>query len=122
VELLTWMPGTGRLLVAGGDEVTVWWAGLEVDADDGSPASGPPRRALDGGRITALAPHPLRRRVAVGTDDGTVGVWDLASDRYIPLGWGSDPVTALCWDALGERMFVGTRAGGAWAALAEEDR
>lgn len=129
VELLAWMPGTGQLLVAGGDEVTLWRADHEIGAEDddvagdvagGSRSFGPPRTAVDGGRLTALAPHPWRQRVAIGADDGRVAVWDLVSDRRTPLAWGSEPVTALRWDALGDQLFVGTRAGGGWVPGGEE--
>jgi hypothetical protein len=146
VEVLAWMPGTGRLLVAGGDEVTLWAADHEIEDDDegdaaaeeigdgaaeigsggnhdlrgGTPDLGPPRAALDGGRLTALAPHPWRQRAAIGADDGRVAVWDMSSGRLTALARWSGAVTALRWDSLGDRLFVGTRAGGGWVPGGEE--
>lgn len=147
VEVLAWMPGTGQLLVAGGDEVTLWRADHEIDADDGigahddelegdgavaaaggrgevalgaGPDAGPPRTALDGGRLTALAPHPWRQRAAIGSDDGRVAVWDLSSGRQTSLARWSERITALRWDPLGDQLFVGTLAGGGWVPGGEE--
>jgi hypothetical protein len=116
VEVLAWMPGTGRLLVAGGDEVTVWTAEVPAEADD---EPDPDRVAVAGGRVTAIAPHPWLTCAAVGADDGRVVLWDTRSDAAQPVGRAGAEVTALRWDAMGEQLFVGTRDGGSWVPAME---
>ena len=61
---------------------------------------------LAGATIRALdVPVSGRQRVACGTYDGRVRVWDLGEDRWMDVHDGEEAVWFVAWDRSGERLL-----------------
>jgi WD40 repeat protein len=101
----------GRYLASSGAEAAVLWPFHFKDGPMG-------RAALQLGprdaRVTRVACHPREEIVAIGYDDGLVLASRFAGGAEKVLrGPQNSPVSALTWDARGQRLAVGTEDGGA---------
>lgn len=64
-----------------------------------------------GRRFSGLCYNPAGSHLALTTGNNGVGLLDVASGRLHELGRHSRPVTALAFDATGERLFSGDEGG-----------
>jgi WD40 repeat protein len=108
VRSFGWTAG-GKWLATGGSEQLVLWP---FQGKDGPMGKTPRMYAAFAVRATVVACHPRQEVVAVGYADGTallVRVEDGA--EVLAKNPGDAPVTALAWDASGNRLAFGTESG-----------
>ncbi|MEO1591696.1 MAG: WD40 repeat domain-containing protein, partial [Cyanobacteria bacterium J06632_22] len=90
----------GELAVSGGDDgyLKVW------KLKQGQPLAQPPARLAGHlGRIWAVAVHPKRRRIATGSDDHSVRLWDLKTGKCLTtLAWHKNWVRAVAFSPDGQ--------------------
>lgn len=70
------------------------------------------RMVCYGGRIHALAFHPMQERIVSGSMDGTIRVWDTRSgEELMVLGGHAESVTSLRFSPDGQRLYSGSTDG-----------
>ncbi len=109
IVFIAWKPPDGRAIATASDngDLRLWTlSGAEIA-----------RRGAGGAPVTAVAWSPAGDRLAVGRDDGGVGVWDPGQrvrrpgTSAGPLLQFAVPVAALGWSADGERVVAVDRVG-----------
>ena len=105
-----WVPG-GLLSVGLDRELLVWGLGRPAEGWSMLTASGPELGFTD------IAAAPIGNQLAVGTDVGTVELFDLGADavRTVLLTGHPDAVAALAWSANGRRLAAADDGGGVFA-------
>jgi WD40 repeat protein len=98
----------GKLLATGGDTAVTIWSFEGKGPEGKAPTVLVGHQAL----CTALAFHPKQPRLASGSDDMGVLVWDPRAGKT-PVGFGflEETVTVLAW-AAGGRLLIGADALG----------
>ena len=110
--------GKGRWLATSGSEAVVLWPFF-----GGGPMGKQPQEIAggDGVLCSAVACHPKQELFAAGFGDGLVLLAEISSGRIVPVAApGRGAVSALCWDAEGNRLAFGTESG--FAALLDLSR
>jgi WD40 repeat protein len=101
-----WSPGGDKIGAIYGDTIIVWeW---KVGNKEGFTLN------LDNKALTAITwnPTPSSGLVAVGTDDGTVAIWDTTQKNRLPIktfntGKFKAPISTLAWSADGQWLAAG---------------
>jgi len=108
VRSLSWT-ADGKFLATSGSEQLILWP---FDGKDGPMGKQPKLMAQAKARVSVVACHPRQPVVAVGYADGVVVLVRLEDGALIAVkGEGPAPVSALGWDATGQRLAFGTEAG-----------
>jgi len=100
---------SGRWLATGGADAIVLWPFF-----GGGPMGKAPMElaASDGTFVKRVACHPEHEVVAAGFDNGLVVVADTVKEKILAVcGPGRGAVTALCWNASGSHLALGTETG-----------
>jgi len=100
---------SGRWLATGGADAIVLWPFF-----GGGPMGKLPMElaATEGAFVKRVACHPEHEVVAAGFDNGLVVVADTAKEKVLAVcGPGRGAVTALCWNASGSHLALGTETG-----------
>jgi WD40 repeat protein len=99
----------GRWLASSGAEAMVLWP-----FHGGGPMGKAPLELAGGDGILCqqVAAHPMLDLLAGGFADGLVVIADVDSSRIVPIAPpGHGPVSALCWNASGGCLALGTETG-----------
>jgi WD40 repeat protein len=108
VRSLGWT-ADGKFLATSGSEQLILWP---FDGKDGPMGKQPRLMAQSQARVGVVACHPRQPVVAVGYADGTVLLVRIDDGALIAAkGKGDAPVSALGWDAAGQKLAFGTEAG-----------
>jgi WD40 repeat protein len=100
---------SGRWLATGGADAIVLWPFF-----GGGPMGKAPMElaASEGAFVKRVACHPEHEVVAAGFDNGMVVVADTVKEKILAVcGPGRGAVTALCWNASGSHLALGTATG-----------
>jgi WD40 repeat protein len=100
---------SGRWLATGGADAIVLWPFF-----GGGPMGKAPMElaASEGAFVKRVACHPEYEVVAAGFDNGMVVVADSVKEKVLAVcGPGRGAVTALCWNASGSHLALGTANG-----------
>ena len=100
---------SGRWLATGGADAIVLWPFF-----GGGPMGKAPMElaGADGAFVKRVACHPEHEVVAAGFDNGLVVVADTVKEKILAVcGPGRGAVTALCWNASGSHLALGTESG-----------
>ena len=101
----------GRFLATSGANAAILWAFQSKDGPMGKP---PLELGVRQELVTRVACHPREETVAIGYSDGMVLAVRLADSAEVLLrGPGDGPVSALAWDAAGDRLAFGTEQAAA---------
>jgi len=102
--------GDGAWLATSGAEGAIIWP----FSGNGPTGKAPRECGVRPKRVTRVAFHPKALVLAIGYEDGWVMLVRLtdAAELLVRRGTG-EPVTALAWDALGQRLLFGTEDGAA---------
>ena len=103
----------GKWLATAGAEACIVWP---FASTDGPMGKSPRECGVRPARVSRVAFHPSALIVALGYEDGWVMLCRLtdASELLVrapETGEGGGAVTALCWDAKGQRLLFGTQQG-----------
>ena len=103
----------GKWLATAGAEACIVWPFATTDGPMGKP---PRECGVRPARVSRVAFHPRELVAALGYEDGWVMLCRLtdASELLVRApkqGEGGGAVTALCWDAKGQRLLFGTQQG-----------
>jgi WD40 repeat protein len=108
VRSLGWTAG-GRWLASSGSEQLVLWP---FQGKDGPMGKTPRMLAAFQVRVAVVACHPTQEVVAVGYADGTVLLVRVEDGaEVLAKKPGVAPISALAWDAAGNRLAWGTEEG-----------
>jgi len=110
VKSMSWSAG-GKFLATSGADAVIMWPFASKDGPMGKePAMLAPLQA----RVSAVACHPKHDILAAGYSDGTVLIVRLEDGAEILVRRnGSEPVSALAWNARGTLLAFGTEDGDA---------
>ncbi len=110
VRSMSWGPGSKWLATSGASQLVVWpFAGK-----DGPMGKSPKVLSPAEHRITAVAAHPRQEVCAAGYEDGMVLLTRIDDGAEVLARAGAkSPVTALAWNAAGNRLAFGTEDGAA---------
>jgi WD40 repeat protein len=110
VRSMSWSAGGKALATSGADSVIMWpFAGK-----DGPMGKEPAMLAPLQARVSMVACHPKQDIMATGYSDGTVLIVRLEDGAEILVRRnGSEPVSALAWNAKGTLLAFGTEDGAA---------
>jgi len=99
----------GRFLATSGANAAILWPFHFKDGPMGKqPVQLAPREVL----VSRVAAHPKRETVAIGYQDGMILLADIADAKETLLRRpGEGPVSALAFDAKGNRLAFGTESG-----------
>jgi WD40 repeat protein len=108
VRSLTWGPGAKWLATSGATQLVIWpFAGK-----DGPMGKAPKVLSPSEQRISAVAAHPKQEVCAVGYEDGMMLLTRIEDGAEVLARPGAkSPVSALAWNAAGNRLAFGTEDG-----------
>jgi WD40 repeat protein len=108
VRSLTWGPGAKWLATSGATQLVIWpFAGK-----DGPMGKSPKVLSPSEHRISAVAAHPKQEVCAVGYEDGMMLLTRVEDGAEVLARPGAkSPVSALAWNAAGNRLAFGTEDG-----------
>src|SRR5882672_836512 len=110
VRSMSWSAGGKGLATSGADTVIVW----PFNSKDGPMGKEPAMLAPLQARVSMVACHPKQDIMAAGYSDGTVLIVRLEDGAEILVRRnGSEPVSALAWNARGTLLAFGTEDGDA---------
>ena len=112
VQSVSWSHD-GKWLATSGAEACIVWP---FSSTDGPMGKKPRECGVRPARVSRVAFHPSALIAALGYDDGWVMLCRLtdASELLVrapEAGEGGGAVSALCWDARGQRLLFGTAGG-----------
>jgi WD40 repeat protein len=108
VRSLGWTADGQWLATSGSEQIVLW----PFQGKDGPMGKAPRLIAPHDARVAVVACHPREGIVAAGYDNGLVLMAQIADGAEIVAKEpGSTPVTALAWDAAGDRIAWGTEDG-----------
>lgn len=105
VQSMSWSAGGQWLATSGATQLILW----PFQGKDGPMGKGPKMLAPADNRVSAVACHPAQDIVAVGYENGMmllVRIDDAA--EILARHPGKGPITALAWNAAGDRLAFGT--------------
>lgn len=107
---LAWSHDGDWLATSGADAVVVWPFGSQE-----GPTGKPPRECgVRHAKVSCVAFHPGALAIAAGYEDGVILFVRLTDGSELlvrPADRTGDAITALAWDAQGQRMLFGTAGG-----------
>jgi Anaphase-promoting complex subunit 4 WD40 domain len=108
VRSLTWGPGAKWLATSGATQLVIWpFAGK-----DGPMGKAPKVLSPSEHRISAVAAHPRQEVCAVGYEDGMMLLTRVEDGAEVLARPGAaSPISALAWNAAGNRLAFGTEDG-----------
>jgi WD40 repeat protein len=108
VRSLTWGPGAKWLATSGATQLVIWpFAGK-----DGPMGKSPKVLSPSDHRISAVAAHPKQEVCVVGYEDGMMLLTRIEDGAEVLARPGAkSPVSALAWNAAGNRLAFGTEDG-----------
>jgi WD40 repeat protein len=108
VRSLTWGPGAKWLATSGSTQLVIWpFAGK-----DGPMGKSPKVLSPSEHRISAVAAHPKQEVCAIGYEDGMMLLTRIEDGAEVLARAGANsPVSALAWNAVGNRLAFGTEDG-----------
>jgi WD40 repeat protein len=108
VRSLSWGPGSKWLATSGASQLVVWpFAGK-----DGPMGKNPKVLSPAEQRISAVAAHPRQEVCAAGFEDGMVLLTRIEDGaEVLARSHATSPITALAWNAAGNRLAFGTEDG-----------
>ena len=108
VRSLTWGPGAKWLATSGATQLVIWpFAGK-----DGPMGKAPKVLSPSENRISAVAAHPTQEVCAVGYEDGMMLLTRVEDGAEVLARPGAkSPISALAWNAAGNRLAFGTEDG-----------
>ncbi len=110
VRSMSWSTGGKGLATSGADTVIIW----PFASKDGPMGKEPAMLAPLQARVSMVACHPKQDIMAAGYSDGTVLIVRLEDGAEILVRrHGSEPVSALAWNAKGTLLAFGTEDGDA---------
>ncbi len=110
VRSMSWSAGGKGLATSGADTVIIW----PFTSKDGPMGKEPAMLAPLQARVSMVACHPKQDIMATGYSDGTVLIVRLEDGAEILVRRnGSEPVSALAWNAKGTLLAFGTEDGDA---------
>jgi WD40 repeat protein len=110
VRSMSWSVGGKGLATSGADTVIIW----PFASKDGPMGKEPAMLAPLQARVSMVACHPKQDIMAAGYSDGTVLIVRLEDGAEILVRRnGSEPVSALAWNAKGTLLAFGTEDGDA---------
>ena len=110
VRSMSWSAGGKGLATSGADTVIIW----PFTSKDGPMGKEPAMLAPLQARVSVVACHPKQDIMAAGYSDGTVLIVRLEDGAEILVRRnGSEPVSALAWNAKGTLLAFGTEDGDA---------
>jgi WD40 repeat protein len=110
VRSLSWSAGGKSLATSGADTVILW----PFASKDGPMGKEPSMLAPLQARVTQVACHPKQDILAAGYSDGTILMVRLNDGAEILVRRnGTEPVSALAWNAGGTTLAFATEAGDA---------
>jgi WD40 repeat protein len=110
VRSMSWSAGGKGLATSGADSVIIW----PFASKDGPMGKEPAMLAPLQARVSMVACHPKQDIMAAGYSDGTVLIVRLEDGAEILVRRnGSEPVSALAWNAKGTLLAFGTEDGDA---------
>src|SRR5207249_4003409 len=110
VRSMSWTVGGKGLATSGADTVIIW----PFASKDGPMGKEPAMLAPLQARVSMVACHPKQDIMAAGYSDGTVLIVRLEDGAEILVRRnGSEPVSALAWNAKGTLLAFGTEDGDA---------
>ena len=110
VRSMSWSVGGKALATSGADAVIMW----PFASKDGPMGKEPAMLAPLQARVSMVACHPKQDIMAAGYSDGTVLIVRLEDGAEILVRRnGSEPVSALAWNAKGALLAFGTEDGAA---------
>ncbi len=108
VRSLGWTADGAYLATSGSEQLILW----PFDGKDGPMGRQPKILARSPSRVAAVACHPRQPVVAIGYADGAVKLVRIDDGALIEVkAAGAAPVSALGWDATGQRLAFGTETG-----------
>ena len=112
VHSMDWS-GDGKWLATAGADACIIWPFASTDGPMGKK---PRECGVRPARVSRVAFHPNTLIVALGYDDGWVMLCRLTDASELPvrtpkIGEGGGAVSALAWDAKGQRLLFGTAGG-----------
>ena len=110
VRSMSWSVGGKGLATSGADTVIIW----PFTSKDGPMGKEPAMLAPLQARVSMVACHPKQDIMAAGYSDGTILIVRLEDGAEILVRRnGSEPVSALAWNAKGTLLAFGTEDGDA---------
>ncbi|WOH67184.1 WD40 repeat domain-containing protein [Bradyrhizobium sp. BWA-3-5] len=110
VRSMSWSAGGKGLATSGADTVIIW----PFNSKDGPMGKQPAMLAPLQARVSAVACHPKQEFMAAGYSDGTILIVRYEDGAEILVRRnGSEPVSALGWNAKGTLLAFGTEDGDA---------
>src|SRR3954469_18281046 len=110
VRSMSWSVGGKGLATSGADTVIIW----PFNSKDGPMGKEPAMLAPLQARVSMVACHPKQDIMAAGYSDGTILIVRLEDGAEILVRRnGSEPVSALAWNAKGTLLAFGTEDGDA---------
>ena len=108
VRSMTWGPGAKWLATSGSTQLVIWpFAGK-----DGPMGKSPKVLSPSEHRISAVAAHPKQEVCAVGYEDGMMLLTRIEDGaEVLARAPAKSPVSALAWNAAGNRLAFGTEDG-----------
>jgi len=108
VRSLTWGPGAKWLATSGATQLVIWPFG----GKDGPMGKSPKVLSPSEHRISAVAAHPTQDVCAVGYEDGMMLLTRIDDGaEVLARAPAKSPVSALAWNAAGNRLAFGTEDG-----------
>jgi len=108
VRSMSWTVGGKGLATSGADTVIIW----PFTSKDGPMGKEPAMLAPLQARVSMVACHPKQDIMAAGYSDGTILIVRLEDGAEILVRRnGSEPVSALAWNAKGTLLAFGTEDG-----------
>jgi WD40 repeat protein len=110
VRSVSWSAGGKGLATSGADTVIIW----PFTSKDGPMGKEPAMLAPLQARVSMVACHPKQDILAAGYSDGTILIVRLEDGAEILVRRnGSEPVSALAWNAKGTLLAFATEDGDA---------